>query len=284
MKDLFPKENKTGWIFYYDESNNIRKFRLKDGHFSTSEKERFFVLGGLLVPKEAKIPTMSLLNNLKLEKSVSEIKFRHFSSTRDFKEVLRSKRIQIFFQWLVENKILIHINVMNWIYYSLVDIVDSLCESQEDQEILIRCHVQLKAALYSIADQDIDEFGRFLSAYDYPNIPKGQEKDFLSALQSIIENADSLATKEENFFVEFLRQMVKKAKTNKELVYIQDNETADLVQSFGMNYIESICLFPRCYHILDQEFSITKEVEENCSEYAKFPFRQLERRTLYSTL
>jgi hypothetical protein len=271
-KDLFPKENKTGWIFYYDESNNIRKFRLKDGHFSTSEKERFFVLGGLLVPEGSKIPTTPFLNGLKLEKSVSEIKFRHFSSTRNFEEVLRSKRIQLFFQWLVDNQILIHINVMNWIYYSLVDIVDSLGESEKDQEILSGCHFQLKAALYSIADQDIDEFGRFLSAYDYPNIPKGQEKDFLSTLQSIIENADPLGTEEEDFFVEFLRQMVKKAKANKELIYIQDNETADLVQSFGMNYIESICLFPHCYHILDQESSITKEVEENCSDYANFRF------------
>jgi len=271
-KDLFPKDDKSGWIFYYDESNNIRKFRLKDGRFSTPEKERFFVLGGLLVPERIAIPTKPLLESLKLEKSVSEIKFHNLSPTRAFEKVLCSKRIQLFFRWLIENNILIHINVMNWIYYSLVDIVDSLGEAEDDQKILSNYHVQLKAVLYDIADQDIDQFGRFLSAYDYPNIPKGKEEAFLSTLQSIIESAGPLPEKGEDFFADFLRQMAKKAKSSKGLAFIQDNETSDLVQSFGMNYVESICLFPRSHHVLDQESSIMKEVEENCSEYANFRF------------
>jgi hypothetical protein len=74
------------YTFYYDETNNIRKFYVKEQDFNTSF-DLTFVLGGLVHSNRTKPEIETLFEGIRLQKSISEIKLKHLA-TGDFLECL----------------------------------------------------------------------------------------------------------------------------------------------------------------------------------------------------
>ena len=92
----------------------------------------------------------------------------------------------------------IHWNAINLLYYTLVDIVDSVLSVPV-------YHNEIKNVLFKYAKRDEEYILPLLAKYKYPNIDTGKIKDYCFAMVDWIENivSDDL---EDEFFMEFLRQ------------------------------------------------------------------------------
>ncbi len=83
--------------FYYDETNNIRKFYLKENDFNDSSKSNF-VLGGIVF-ETTKTDFRDCFNKLNLQYNVTEVKLKNLA-TGDFISCLKSKKLRIFLDFL----------------------------------------------------------------------------------------------------------------------------------------------------------------------------------------
>lgn len=151
----------SAWTFYYDESNNHRKFRLKqtdiDTRFNVSEDEDF-VLGGVLYTGNTSISDVdSLLEQLKLQETVKELKFKYIAGG-DFIQCLSSDKLHSFLKWLLASDLYVHYSNINILYFSIVDIVDSLIVDVGVKELNFVFINEMKDILYQIVLNEKKEF------------------------------------------------------------------------------------------------------------------------------
>ena len=122
--------------FYYDESNNCRKFWVRTNQ-KNSEKEfnvnpyEDFVLAGVVAKQELDVSFEELARLLKLQKNVTEIKFKNQFSKGDFLGCMSKKRVRYLFQWINEKGLFIHYTHVNNLYYAIVEIIDSIMSPEE---------------------------------------------------------------------------------------------------------------------------------------------------------
>lgn len=118
--------------FYYDESGNCRKFSLTDAGFNNTDalKGDFVLAGVAHEGRSFDIDVPSLYAALDYKEGQKELKFKHlFHNSKDFQSFIGSKRATGFLEWLIRSGLYIHYSALNNLYYSLVDIVDSLWET-----------------------------------------------------------------------------------------------------------------------------------------------------------
>ena len=119
------------YTFFYDETNNSRLFRITETDFNVS-KDEDFVLGGLVYEgKHKAFDIEKLLQSLRLQPTMKEVKRKHIAPGNSFLECVNSRKLQTLLEWIIENKIYIHFMSMNNLYYGVVDIVDSLIDDTE---------------------------------------------------------------------------------------------------------------------------------------------------------
>lgn len=249
-------------IFYYDETGNCRKFTLKDGKVNSQDAVKHdFILGGIAYKESApKVNIDYLFKELKLQPTQKELKYKHIQgNNKSFIDVIGNRRATILLDWLISNDIFIHFSALNNLYYSLVDIVDSFYNSH--QYVLPMIEKELKAALYRFSLNHQDEVLDLFSQFNYPNIERAKCKNFCYLLAEIIEYYNDDSTPE-GFYLETLRQMLKTAGRNGELVFLHDNKPEKLIEEYYLFYTERRLLFPDSYHIFDEEPTVQSKFNE----------------------
>lgn len=124
-KELFDIE----CSFYYDETDNVRKYYLKETGVN-EQIDRHFVLGGVYCKKDEELPDIEELKvKLNISNDSKEIKSKQLYRG-DFLKVLDDKHIHLFLEWISKCQLYVHYTVVNLYYYSLVDIVDSLITNE----------------------------------------------------------------------------------------------------------------------------------------------------------
>ena len=102
--------------FFYDETNNPKKFRITIEGFNASEND-FFILGGIVYRSENHISdekVNELFTELIIQNNMKEIKFKQASnSAKDFYSTMKAKKIALVLIWIEVNKV--------WIHYSYRD-------------------------------------------------------------------------------------------------------------------------------------------------------------------
>ncbi|MBD2437496.1 DUF3800 domain-containing protein [Nostoc sp. FACHB-110] len=244
----------SSFTFYYDETNNIRKFYLREIDFNSSFAANF-VLGGLVY--EGMTPDIKpLFDKLNLQSNIKEVKLKHIAKG-DFIECLKSDKLNYFLKYLNENEFYIHYSSLNILYWSIVDIVDSAILNSE---VAIQLHPSfwnyLKNDLYKLAKLEINSVIELFYNFDYPNIKKEAVLEFIEALIFIFNKY--IETEEFHFGLESLRQILKEANKNNSLPFIMDEEDHILIQDFSQFYIRPIYLFKNSNHIFDNEVAISK--------------------------
>ena len=72
------------YTFYYDETNNSRKFRITEKDFNSS-KDEDFVIGGLVYEGEGREFNLNeLFQSFKLQANVKEVKRQHIAPGKTF--------------------------------------------------------------------------------------------------------------------------------------------------------------------------------------------------------
>jgi hypothetical protein len=240
-------------IFYYDETNNIRKFYVRENDFNT-EFTKNFVLGGI-VHKENSTPDVeSLIERLDLQKSVKEIKLKHLGKG-EFLQLLTSKRVATFLQFIKDGDLFIHYSSVNIFYWAIVDIVDSaIANSEVSRKLGPQFGNHLKNDLYKLCRLEIDTVVDLFYYYKYPNIKRSQITSFIADLTSLFQHhIDSF---EFHFGLESLRQILKESNKAESLPYIMDGDDYVLVDDLSTFYLRPICSFINSRHIFDKEDAI----------------------------
>ena len=92
------------YTFFYDETNNSRLFRITETDFNVS-KDEDFVLGGFVYDGNKAFDMEKLLQSLRLQPTMKEVKRNHIAPGNTLLESVNSKKLQTLLEWIIENKI-----------------------------------------------------------------------------------------------------------------------------------------------------------------------------------
>lgn len=246
------------FTFYYDETNNIRKFHVKEGDFNSSFQSNF-VLGGVVYDK-TEPDIEKLFRGLNLESSIKEVKLKHLAKG-DFLSCLKSARLNYFLKYLSDNNIYVYYSTINLLYFSVVYIVDSAYgNSKVAAQLGYQYSFFLKDVLYKLAKLEINSVVNLFYSFQYPNIKKESVPSFISALTGLFEKYEQ--TIEFAFGLSMLKQILKESEKEKSLVFIMDEQDFVLLKDFSHFYLRPIYLFKNSTHIFDKEDTIKDLLSE----------------------
>lgn len=241
------------FTFYYDETNNIRKLYLTKSGFNVSKHDNF-VIGGIVLKEGQEIGDITTLrDNLRIQKTATEIKLKHIA-TGGFEEILASPKMGIVLSWLIDHGICIHYSNINILYWSILDIVESIV-ADDAFKAYIPLHKEMKNELYRIVACNIQQFLGILKSYGYPNIAREKTGEFLNEIENFLEVHNPEDT---NLPTMMLKQIIHKAQRLPELMFLVDEEENMLIDSFHDFFLHSIYIFKNSSHIFDDETEIEK--------------------------
>jgi hypothetical protein len=281
--------------FFYDETNNIRKFRFKEEgglNIPVEQITKNFVLGGIAHKKDSFIFNLHDFNKfmeslyideyIKFKKKFEKIKWNNTAIILSFNDYnyqfrelkkpefklkhiakgnllncLKSKKLQMLFDWILANDLNIHFSSLNILYWSIVDIIDSCIEyypnfRYEDLNYF-------KTVFYELAKVDLESFLKILHKYKYPNIQKNKVNKFIIDIKSyIFKHKDELIhnIKEIDEHSILVLADILRNSNNSELVFIQNNDNYMLIDGFAEFYMRPLGLFKNSQHIFDEEVNI----------------------------
>ena len=256
---IIPKENK--FFFYYDESDNIRKFTIKNKGFN-SDLFTQFTLGGIVGEFEI---SDNLLNNLfdmlNLQPTIIELKSKHIFNNRASDSMLnkfQSKKLKIILDYLIESNYYLHYIVINVFYFGVVvEIVDFLLES-EYERIPKKIIEQLKSIVYFSMILEKEKWLDLLVKYKYPNLSQIGMKKILEELEkSIINIKNSSNLIECNYILVYIRMHLWFENFDFAKKYNED----DIIHDFSFAYKHNIFIYDNSYHLFDNEDVILKIFE-----------------------
>jgi hypothetical protein len=248
----------TAFTFYYDETNNIKKFYVRENDFNYTFTANF-ILGGLAHLGQAP-NVQSLIDSFKQQKTAKEVKFKHIASG-DFLDCLKSEKLKLFLQFVKDSDLYVHYSSLNILYWSIVDIVDSaIVSSDAARQLGPQFANHLKNDLYKLSRLEIDSVIELFYKYEYPNIKKESVFSFIEELTSLFDGY--IDTLEYHFGLESLRQILKESKKKGSLPFIMDEDDYILLNDLSQFYLRPIYLFKNSTHIFDNEDSISETLKD----------------------
>lgn len=245
-KELFDIEGS----FYYDETDNVRKYYLKETGVN-EQIDRHFVLGGVYCKKDEELPDIEELKvKLNISNDSKEIKSKQLYRG-DFLKVLDDKHIHLFLEWISQCQLYVHYTVVNLYYYSLVDIVDSLITNERS---MIYWADIMKNALYHVAKRNYTAFNDILYRYNYPNLKSDDIRNFLVEIRDFI----AMHKMDGDLSLPLLLDLMKDENIDK-LPFIQDEKDRIFLNDLSQFYYYPIYCFWNAIHIFDHEDEIEKK-------------------------
>ncbi len=259
MRDHFVTKEKLDCVddiftFYYDESNNIRKLHLTSTGLNI-EKTCNFVLAGIIHKGECHSSNFeSLKKSLNLQKSAKEIKLKHIGKGA-FEDILKSNKLGTLLQWLLDNDFYIHYFNLNVLYWSIVDIVDSVIMHLDffSKQFFIQNHMLVKSDLYKVIVSNEEYFLGKLREFEYPNIKSDKVAGFASFLIGFIRSHSDVLADDRKYL---LNKFMEGARGAPELFFIMNEKDHILISDFFIYYLRNTYLFKNSKHIFDSEKKI----------------------------
>jgi hypothetical protein len=239
------------YTFYYDETNNVRKLHLTSVGMNVRRPD-CFVLGGIVhrgAPRP--IALTELHAALRLQSSVKEIKLKHLGAG-GFLELLASPKVETFLEWLTAQEFLLHYQVTDLLYWSIVDIVDSIV-TEAGEMVLMVAHLFLKDSLYTVLRDDVDGTAELLGRFNYPDVGRKQRSAFIAELLDLVKRREPLL---DHFSFYMLKGLLQMARGLRSLPYLEDEKPNVLIDGFGSFFLNRLCLFTNSQHVLDDEKQI----------------------------
>lgn len=250
-----------GYTIYCDESMNLRKVRLKES-LRNELKYKFFVIGGVEVPDNCNLDDIKMVFS---DDNFPEVdaKYKYFSfNNSDFGKALCSSRLNKLFKFMIDNNIYIHINIMNYWYWAISDIVQSIVEpeyitSLEDNRGKV-------SAMYEALMHRYDDMFDIFLKFNFPNIKHGGEQEFILEILRILKRSfneyycegDELY----NEIEELIHYIERRFSNVNELTFIQDEKPLEIVSTLVGSYLQTAYMFKENGIIFDKEEKIVEEI------------------------
>ncbi|EBA14047.1 DUF3800 domain-containing protein [Roseobacter sp. CCS2] len=239
------------FTFHYDETNNIRRLHLTPNGLNVRAPQ-CFVLGGIAHAGLAPVLDFEDLRTaFNLQRSSVELKLKHLGKG-DFLALLDAPKVCTFLNWLKNSNAFIHFQVLDPMYWSLVDVIDSIIAEHGSNE-LIAIAPLLKNDLYWLLRNDPDETPEILGRYTYPDVGRVRRATFIAELQVILKARQDLFPA---FNFQMLKGLLQIGARLERLPYLEDERPNVLIDGFGSFYLHRLALFKHSNHILDIEPSI----------------------------
>lgn len=236
------------YTFYYDETNNIRRLLITPDGLNVRNPQ-CFVLGGVAHAGAVRNLNFETLRKaLKIQKSAKEIKLKHLGKG-DFLDLLGSQKITTFLNWLLTERLFVHYQVLDVMYWSIVDIVDSIT-TEVGQAELMAIAPALKNDLYAVLRDDLDGTVKLLNRYTYPDVGRQRRTAFLGELTKLLLARRVLLS---DFNFQMLKGILEMGAALDSLPYLEDEDPNVLIDEFSTFYINRICLFKNSLHLFDIE-------------------------------
>lgn len=242
------------FILYYDETNNVKKFLLKEGKnkFNVSP-DTIFVLGG--VEANSGISFADLRDTLALQSNVKEIKSYNVYDGQ-LPDCLKSNKLEIVLDLLISKGWHIHFQSLNLLYWSIVDILDSIDGfSMQPPEIVNG----LKAMLYRIMKSDVHFFYNFVLRYKYP----GLKSEEIGLFYNDIADKCRLYQPDSTYLLNLKMLLIEwlcKASKQQEAVFIQEEPELILLQDLAYLYCCEVSSWINSRIIFDNEIDVIYEM------------------------
>lgn len=247
------------YTFFHDESNNSRKLYLTDVGFNDTPKN--FILGGVCVKGKRELPkTDLLLRKLKIQPMAKEISFSEVAFGT-YPKLLSALNLRTVISWMLDNDVYLHYNCLNMLYWSIVDVVDSILIAIKQGFEKTQAY---KNQLYKLAKQDVSGLAALLKKHNYPSISKGGCHVFMIELS---EYLIKVARLEPTNDYSLILSLVEKGATLSDLVFIQENEPDELISSFDLIYTHQVYMYPNSTHNFDEEKEIQKRLNGKVFTY-----------------
>lgn len=239
---------------YYDETNNIRRLSLTELGLNVPENKTFAIAGVAFAQTQSITGWPELRQLLKVQPSTHELKFE-LVAKGSYEDVLRSKRIESFLGWLLDQNIMIHYSVLDPLYWSILDIIESL--QANDRFRIDVFHAELKSELHHAVRQDVSGFMQLLHGFAYPNLDRRQVRSFLATVMDFV---DDRVPDDRNIVTTMLRQIMRHASRlpDIELPFLHDNEPGELIKDFSVHFIHQIHTFKNATHVFDNETHVER--------------------------
>ncbi len=249
--------------FYYDETNNYRKFHFKSGRLNIEDVGEF-LLGGVVVDKGRSIDISELKKEIRLDKTANELKFKHVAKG-SLPDVLKSKKIKSVLEFLVNERIDVHFQRVNSFYWGIVDIIESVLSNLPNE--LKLCHWGIKDYLYNALTTDIENTVNMLHTYNYPDIDSSKISKFYDDVSCIVKRTTST----NKYLHESLLYALQIGGNQDEAVFIQDEEKLILVDNYSPFYRDRLLTFPASNHYLDMEENIKTSLDLTLNSFQGAP-------------
>lgn len=255
---------------YYDETNNIRRLTLSEVGLN-NDPDRMFALAGIaLKPGKEIVGWDALRKEMGIQLSATEIKYEHVAPPL-YEGALASERLTTFLEWLTESETLIHYSVLDVLFWSVLDIIESL---MDDERVNINeVHMELKNELVFAVKIDPKAFMTLLHGFGYPNLKRADAPAFLKCVLAFVERR---VRKNRNRATQGLKKLLRGAARlpRLELTFLHDNEPGELIGDFSAHFMHVLCVFKQAFHVLDCETKIERILQ-------RFEIRNGERRLDY---
>lgn len=271
------------YTFYYDESNNHRKFYInenKNNYNIDNDPQRKqsaptnFLLGGVAHKSGGcESSAAELIESLKLQDSVKELKFC-VVARGNFDAVLKSANLKKILKWLLDSDLYVHYFNLNLEYWAFIDIIDDCVQHCLEKGELVFQGAQHfreyldfhKDVLYRVINADKKKFLGLVKDFKYPLI-KGREHEFVQALHKlVVDYAVQLFSENPALDRDEMNAILSLAELFSICVDIEDMtltlnpEEGVLVDGLGVFYQNRGTMFIHCEHIFDDEFSVEDEI------------------------
>lgn len=260
--------------FYYDETNNPRKFYIRENDFN-SNCHNDFIIGGICF-SDFQLDISDFMHKMYFNPNISEIKFKNIASG-NFLDCLKSKRLTTYLQCLLDNNIYVHYTSVNLLYWSVVDIIDSIANAHPEIINIAngQYYFSLKNELYRLIRKDTETARIIFRDYDYPNIKPENRQAFLESLKEFCHKHMFDAEIAEGI-IELLNvfNLIDK---NDKLIFIEDEENHMLLKDFSNFYLKPVYMFNKSHHIFDIESTVAEKISQykiinNSKELSNYSF------------
>ncbi|MCL4065587.1 hypothetical protein M3484_03230 [Pseudomonas sp. GX19020] len=228
------------YTMHYDETNNIRRLHLTPGGLNVRSPQ-CFVLGG--VAHRGAAPELSfedLRTTFYLQKSSLEMKLEHLGKG-DFPAILKSHKVVALLEWLFAQDLFVHFQVLDPLYWSIVDIIDSiLVEKGEPRLFMLAPH--LKSDLYKVLRYDEQSTSAFLHRYDYPDVGAVRRVAFIEELLDFLEPHRGLLG---SFRYQNLKGIIQYGRKLESLPFLEGEASKILIDGFQGLLCRAMLIFTR---------------------------------------
>jgi rRNA maturation protein Rpf1 len=259
---------KEKWSFYFDETNNCGNLYLSQTGVNYPDAlEKDFILGGIAFDPSNPPDPMALINSLNLQ-SATELKFNNISKQHDFLKTMDKDRVLNFLKWIENNDVYIHFVSQTNLYYSLVDIIDSIKSNTIEPYLF-----DLKDEFFIFLKNHISKIFKIMLKYNYPEIQNSDISNFCKDLISLL-NIEA----PKNRYLKYIQLLLKEAIDAQCLPSLIGKKSTFLVENYSESYTSRLALFKNCNHVFDNETKIESimnnlNIIENSIKCTRYKFK-----------